>query len=57
MEESIFLNTLLKKDALREGRSPRRKERAAGGRHFLKTLLQNAALREGRSPRNRLKAS
>ena len=46
MEESNFLNTLLKKDALREERDPGRKRHPEGRTYFLNTLLKKDALRE-----------
>ena len=50
-EENIFLNTLLKKDALREGRDPRRKGHSEGGKPFFNTRLKQDAPREERDPR------
>ena len=53
MEESNFLNTLLKKDALREERDPGRKRHPEGRTYFLNTLLKKDALREERGPRGK----
>ena len=46
LEESHFLNTFLKKDALREERGPRPKRHSEGGKRFLNTRLKKDALRE-----------
>jgi hypothetical protein len=66
-EESSFLNTRLKKDALREKKDPLQKRHSEGGKifsntllkkdalweesYFLNTLLKEKALREEKGPR------
>ena len=44
---------LLKKDALREERDPRRKGHSEGGKHFFNTFLKKHSLREERDPRRK----
>ena len=49
-EESDFLNTLLKKDALREERGPRPKGHSTGGKPFFKYTSQKGCPEGGKRP-------
>ena len=50
MDESQFINTLLKNDALKEESDPGRQGQSVGGRRFLNAFPKRDALREERDP-------
>ena len=50
MDESQFINTLLKNDALKEESDPGRQGQSEGGRVFLNEYPKRDALREEKEP-------
>ena len=50
---NLFLNTVLKKDALREERDPGRKGHSEGGKRFFKYTSQKCCAEGGKRPRSK----